>query len=150
VRWLLLVSLGTSGCCDVLRVIEVGQAVVELASVPAQVTKAVESSKRCGTAEGEGCKTPRPDLSPYLRGKVVVSAPLGMEAVPFTEVALMREGRTIVSVATDRGGVFFVGYPLPAGPYDLVLRSDLYRAQRSLFLDEARQDLLVIAQAAGP
>jgi hypothetical protein len=57
-----------------------------------------------------------------LKGQVVVVKPLeGPTPVPYAEVALRHDGRTIATTASDREGRFQFRGSLPEESYDLVL-----------------------------
>jgi hypothetical protein len=147
VRVLVLsLCLTVGGCApgDALRAIQVAQDLVQLATLPARTAKAVNELQRCGTADGRACSA-RPELTPYLRGTVVVSGPVGLEAVPFVEIALLRQGRTVATAATDRGGVFGFVAQVPTGDYELVVDSGWVQGARSLLVDGPAHDLLLMA-----
>jgi hypothetical protein len=148
---MVLMSLLSGGCCasGALEAIQGAQALVEIATLPFRTAAFARKLQHCGTAQGRFC-TPRPDLSPYLRGTVVFSGALGPSPLPFTEVILLRAGETLATAATDRGGTFFFAPELPAGAYDIVLGSDEYQGQRHLVLDGPARDLLIVARAGAP
>jgi hypothetical protein len=135
---------GCSAAGDSLRAIQTAYDIAQLATVPVRTAEAVGELHRCAAMTEPACRA-RPDLAPYLRGTVVLSGPLGLEAVPFVEIVLQREGRTIAKGATDRSGVFVFTAGVPAGDYELVVDSGHVQGARRVFISGPLRDVLLMA-----
>jgi hypothetical protein len=80
------------------------------------------------TASLTDCHARPPTVGVSLKGQVVVVKPLeGPTPVPYAEVALQHDGRTIATTASDREGRFQFRGSLPEESYDLVLTPGDYQ-----------------------
>jgi hypothetical protein len=145
-RGLTLICLLTLGCGhDAADAANVFSTLVTLVELPVRAAAIAHRAEDVAARPYVLCQPPRPDLSPYLRGTVVLSGPMGLDPVPFAEVTLVRDGVALRSAATDRRGVFYFSCGLAPGPYDIVVHAVGCRGGKRLYVQGPEQELLLLA-----